>query len=489
MKKRMRKILVLCSFLLFTLLCEIQDVYAEELQMQTTQETEMVKKKEQNLRITEDEIHILVGDTFQLNVEKDGDGTVVFESNNEEVVAVDEDGMLMACRPGEVIVTIGVEETEEYLAAETTVEVIVDKKTQTIKASNMEFSYGDAGKEILVEVLGDVTLSYSVEDSEIAEVDENGIVTPKKVGKTFLIITASETNEYKEAVCKIQVIVKTTFSKPVFVKVGCEKGVVNLSWEKVEGAKGYYLYEKISGGSYKKIACIDDVDVLNYETVIEKSGTTYSYIIRAYADEGNNISDCSMVGQAKYMLAPTETVRTIKTTVEVKWTQVAGASGYYLYRKLEGTSNWTQIATITSGTTLSWIDKSVTNGKRYYYIVKGYYKDSIGDVSDEKSTLFFNGPSVISLSRKSKSTKMTVKWSRNTAVSGYQIQYATNRLFHKAKTITISNNTTTSKMISKLSKKSTYYVRVRSFVKKMERFIILLGQNLLMQKKQKLLLT
>ena len=61
---------------------------------------------------------------------------------------------------------------------------------------------------------------------------------------------------------------------------------------------------------------------------------------------------------------------------------------------------------------------------------------------------------------------MTIKWEKNTAGNGYQIQYSTSKKFAKGnKTKTISKNKTTSYTIKKLKKKTTYYVRIRTYKK------------------------
>ena len=58
-----------------------------------------------------------------------------------------------------------------------------------------------------------------------------------------------------------------------------------------------------------------------------------------------------------------------------------------------------------------------------------------------------------------------VKWKKKTTqVTGYQIQYSTDKNFKKGnKTVTVSKNKTTSKTISKLKAKKKYYVRVRTY--------------------------
>lgn len=71
----------------------------------------------------------------------------------------------------------------------------------------------------------------------------------------------------------------------------------------------------------------------------------------------------------------------------------------------------------------------------------------------------------LSSAKSKKSKQITVKWKKNTKVSGYQIQYSTSKKFTKntTKTITVKSNKTTSKTISKLKGKKKYYVRIRGY--------------------------
>ena len=68
--------------------------------------------------------------------------------------------------------------------------------------------------------------------------------------------------------------------------------------------------------------------------------------------------------------------------------------------------------------------------------------------------------------KNAKGKKLVVKWKKNTAGNGYQIQYSISKKFAKGnKTKTISKNKTTSYTIKKLKKKKTYYVRIRTYKK------------------------
>lgn len=57
----------------------------------------------------------------------------------------------------------------------------------------------------------------------------------------------------------------------------------------------------------------------------------------------------------------------------------------------------------------------------------------------------------------------TVQWNKDTKATGYQIQYATNKYFSDAKTVTVSKNSAYSQTIKKLVKGKKYYVRVRAY--------------------------
>lgn len=60
--------------------------------------------------------------------------------------------------------------------------------------------------------------------------------------------------------------------------------------------------------------------------------------------------------------------------------------------------------------------------------------------------------------------KLAVKWKKVKGVSGYQLQYSTDKKFKKARTKTVQT-TKTAKTVKKLKSKKRYYVRVRAYKK------------------------
>ncbi len=73
--------------------------------------------------------------------------------------------------------------------------------------------------------------------------------------------------------------IKTTKITSVTAK---SKTSVSIKWKKVSGVKGYVIYQKKSGGSYKKIATISGSTKVSYTQKGLKSGTKYYYKIKAY---------------------------------------------------------------------------------------------------------------------------------------------------------------------------------------------------------------
>ena len=62
-----------------------------------------------------------------------------------------------------------------------------------------------------------------------------------------------------------------------------------------------------------------------------------------------------------------------------------------------------------------------------------------------------------------KTGQLTLKWAKNAAVTGYQVQYATSSKFTGAKTLNVKSNKTITGTLSKLKEKRKYYVRIRTY--------------------------
>ncbi len=235
---------------------------------------------------------------------------------------------------------------------------------------------------------------------------------------------------------------------------------VKVTWSKVTGASGYYVYRKVSGGSYSKVKTISGTSTVSWTDSSLTSGKTYYYKIKAYYGSTTTTSSAASI---KYLTAGViSSLTNITSGVKITWTKVSGASGYYVYRKTSGGS-FSKIATITSGSTVTYTDTKVKskNATTYIYCVKAYSGSTTSSYKS-KTTVRLTTPTLSSVTN-SASKKMTVKWSKVSSVTGYQIQYATTSTFSSYKTVTVSGASSVSKVISSLTKGKTYYVRLRTY--------------------------
>lgn len=149
-------------------------------------------------------------------------------------------------------------------------------------------------------------------------------------------------------------------------------------------------------------------------------------------------------------------VENINGGVKVTWKKLSGAGSYEVYRKTgNGTSS--KAATLGSSAT-SWTDKKVSNGTRYTYTIYGVSGGVKSKVSNARY-LYYLTRNTANVS--SKSGILTVKWKKNSAATGYQIQYGTKASFSGA-AISTANKARTVKKTLSLKKGKTYYVRVRT---------------------------
>lgn len=105
------------------------------------------------------------------------------------------------------------------------------------------------------------------------------------------------------------------------------------------------------------------------------------------------------------------------------------------------------------------------NVGKYTYKVK--FKNEYSGTKNLTLTIKPKGTSLSSLTKAGKA--ITVKWKKQSAkmatarISGYQIQYSTNKNFKNAKMETVTGYNSTSKKLTELKAKKTYYVRVRTY--------------------------
>ena len=70
-------------------------------------------------------------------------------------------------------------------------------------------------------------------------------------------------------------------------KAAAGTGKITVSWSKMSGASGYYVYRKTASGSYKKKKTIKSANTLKYTDTSAKKNTVYYYCVKAYRKSGS----------------------------------------------------------------------------------------------------------------------------------------------------------------------------------------------------------
>lgn len=164
---------------------------------------------------------------------------------------------------------------------------------------------------------------------------------------------------------------------PVLKSAGNTVNGVKVTWSKVSGANGYYVYRKVPGGSWARIANIKSGTTVSYLDKTAKNNKTYIYTVKAYsgsyksAHEGDGVT-------TKFVTAPkVSSAVSTKSGIKIKYNAISGADSYRIYRKTVNGS-WELLGTVKKGT-VTYLDKTAKKGQTYIYTVRacnGAYRSS-----------------------------------------------------------------------------------------------------------------
>lgn len=248
---------------------------------------------------------------------------------------------------------------------------------------------------------------------------------------------------------------------PILHTVENRESGIKLTWQQTENAASYQILRKASGVADWTV--LGETTGLSFTDKTAESGTEYFYTVCGLADDrsaGPFDPDGRMIIRVAQPIVSTSIC---ETGTKVAWDPIPGADRYYVYRKI-GAGTWTRVATVKKGS--SWVDTQVANGDAWVYTVKArHYEDSTyfdSSHTSGASSLFLSAPENARGSRTG-FTSIKVLWSKNTAASGYEVQYATDEAFTKSlRSLLIDDPAKVSAQITGLTKGKIYYVRVRS---------------------------
>ncbi|MCD8054100.1 MAG: fibronectin type III domain-containing protein, partial [Lachnospiraceae bacterium] len=322
------------------------------------------------------------------------------------------------------------------------VKEVISLSACTVTLSATSYTYNGAAKTPTVTVkYGSTTLTKGTDYTVTYSNNTNA-------GTATVAVTG--TGNYTGTVTKTFTISKA--SQTVTASVGSSTIYVKKTTTITASGVGTITYT--SGDT--SIATVSSSGV-----VTGKAPGKVTITVKAAGDSNRNSATKKVTVTVKLATPTISSLTNTTKGVQIKWGKVSGAKGYYIYRKTSSGS-YKKVKTIKSGSTVSYTDTAVKskNGTTYTYAVKAYSGSSTSSYKGVK-IVRLTTPSLSSV-KNSSSKKLSVKWTKVSKVTGYQLQYSTSKSFSGSKTVTVSG---TSKTISGLTKGKTYYVRLRTYKK------------------------
>ena len=186
-----------------------------------------------------------------------------------------------------------------------------------------------------------------------------------------------KTDEVQSAVYQFRSAALTTVKLTTPGLSGTSNSPVGIvfKWKKVANASGYKIYRRTGNSSkWVNIATVSGSNTLVYTDGSVKSGTMYTYTVRAY--KGSALSAYNKNGSRIVRLtAPVQYKPSSKASgkLTVRWKKAAGASGYQIqYAASRSMRGARTVSTSALTRTLSGLKK----GSTYYVRIRAYKKVS-----------------------------------------------------------------------------------------------------------------
>lgn len=310
---------------------------------------------------------------------------------------------------------------------------------------------------------GDVVITYYVDKectTKTAKIEHGASVqggAPSKVGVYYAKAVVEADEQYKDAesnVCEFVVMP----NKVKNLKGSNVDDGVKLTWKKVAEATGYEIYKMNSDGEFEKIETIDDKTVVSYTDNAVEAGSTYKYDVRSYTDTKTGVVYCEANAKGLSIVHTQITTSNKADGVQVKWTKVPKATKYKVYRKaVANEDEYTLLATVDAAK-LSYKDKKVKNGVKYYY----YVKPDTSGTTNVGIHIYLKKQEIDTVTSP-KAKQLKVSWNKNAKATGYRIRYSTSESFSSYKNIKVTSKDTLTRTIKSLKANKKYYVKVQSY--------------------------
>lgn len=326
------------------------------------------------------------GETAQLTAEVTpsyaDNKRVTWQSSDEKVATVDENGKVTAVGNGTATITATSVSGSYTATVSVTVKIPVEIQKLTIEAEKETLTKIGESTELKVKIEPENAdlqkLIWKSDNEKVATTDENGKVTAVGNGTAEIIVTTEDGKITASIMITVKVPDEPTINKTTGFRrlrarsVKQTKTSVTLQWNIIKDADGYFIYgNRCNTGTksykYRKLATITGGDISTWTQKDLKKGTYYKYVVKAYrlvngkkVVTDTSISVHAVTGGGKYGNAKAVSVTQIGNkknvskitlkmgkTAQIKAKEVKKDKKIARHRKLCYESSNTKVSTVT----------------------------------------------------------------------------------------------------------------------------------------------
>ena len=307
---------------------------------------------------------------------------VTWQSSDEKVATVDENGKVTAVGNGTATITATSVSGSYTATVSVTVKIPVEIQKLTIEAEKETLTKIGESTELKVKIEPENAdlqkLIWKSDNEKVATTDENGKVTAVGNGTAEITVTTEDGKITASIMITVKVPDEPTINKTTGFRrlrarsVKQTKTSVTLQWNIIKDADGYFIYgNRCNTGTksykYRKLATITGGDISTWTQKDLKKGTYYKYVVKAYrlvngkkVVTDTSISVHAVTGGGKYGNAKAVSVTQIGNkrnvskitlkmgkTAQIKAKEVKKDKKIERHRKLCYESSNTKVATVT----------------------------------------------------------------------------------------------------------------------------------------------
>lgn len=307
---------------------------------------------------------------------------VTWQSSDEKVATVDENGKVTAVGNGTATITATSVSGSYTATVSVTVKIPVEIQKLTIEAEKETLTKIGESTELKVKIEPENAdlqkLLWKSDNEKVATTDENGKVTAVGNGTAEITVTTEDGKITASIMITVKVPDEPTINKTTGFRrlrarsVKQTKTSVTLQWNIIKDADGYFIYgNRCNTGTksykYRKLATITGGDISTWTQKDLKKGTYYKYVVKAYrlvngkkVVTDTSISVHAVTGGGKYGNAKAVSVTQIGNkknvskitlkmgkTAQIQAKEVKKDKKIERHRKLCYESSNTKVATVT----------------------------------------------------------------------------------------------------------------------------------------------